>query len=79
MQGQTQATQPTEVASNENPEANADVDIEFEMLAANFTATFKATQTQPNLVTSSQSKGINEVVSVIMKKAIEHFGFMTLC
>ena len=55
MQGQTQATQPTEVATDEYPEGNANIDIEFEMLAANFTATFKATQTQPNLVASSQS------------------------
>ncbi|KAI5386018.1 hypothetical protein KIW84_072551 [Lathyrus oleraceus] len=48
-------TQPTEAqtAALEQPQPNEtqiDVDPEFEMLAGNLAATFKATQTQPNLV-----------------------------
>ncbi|CAK8561410.1 unnamed protein product [Lathyrus sativus] len=57
-QEQTQASHPTEAAINEHSEANTsqtDVDIEFEMLAANLAATFEATQTQLNLAASSQS------------------------
>ncbi|KAI5410894.1 hypothetical protein KIW84_056147 [Lathyrus oleraceus] len=48
-------TQPTEAetATQKQPQPNEtqiDVDPEFEMLAANLAATFKATQTQSNLV-----------------------------